>query len=233
MAFACNGAKADARHATEDQYRDRRADGHELREVVKMADEPGVVLYRDNYQNVRDVLSQNQKGDLLDALMDGEYQGDDSLVRMAYNVFFAAIQRTEEKYHERCEKNAENARKRWERHQRMQADAIAYQRMQMCATQTQTQTQTQTETHKKRNIFLPPTVEEVAGYCHERGNTIDAETFVDYYEARGWELKPGQKMKDWRASVRTWEKNKRGWTSELRGNRGNDQSESQRELYGL
>ena len=53
----------------------------------------------------------------------------------------------------------------------------------------------------------PPTVAEVAQYCRERGNGIDAEYFVDYYAARGWALSNGKQVKDWRACVRTWEKN--------------------------
>ena len=58
-------------------------------------------------------------------------------------------------------------------------------------------------TEKKR--FTPPTLEEVSEYCSERKNGIDPQRFIDYYAARGWELKPGQKVKDWRACVRTWE----------------------------
>ena len=53
--------------------------------------------------------------------------------------------------------------------------------------------------------FTPPTTAEVADYCKGRNNGIDPEYFVNYYAARGWELKPGQKVKDWRACVRTWE----------------------------
>ena len=58
---------------------------------------------------------------------------------------------------------------------------------------------------EKRKRFSPPTLDEVSAYCMERGNRIDPQYFVDYYEARGWELKPGQKVKDWKACVRTWE----------------------------
>ena len=54
--------------------------------------------------------------------------------------------------------------------------------------------------------FKPPTLEEVQSYCQERQNGIDAESFIDYYEARNWML--GKvKMKDWKAAVRTWERN--------------------------
>ena len=61
----------------------------------------------------------------------------------------------------------------------------------------------------KRNRFTPPTLEEVRQYCEERKNGIDAEHFIDYYAARGWELKQGQKVKDWKACVRTWEQNRK------------------------
>ena len=54
----------------------------------------------------------------------------------------------------------------------------------------------------------PPTVAEVHAYCAERGNTVDPEAFVDYYTARGWVLTNKQTMKDWKAAVRTWEKNR-------------------------
>ncbi len=54
--------------------------------------------------------------------------------------------------------------------------------------------------------FKKPTVKEVAEYCKERKNTIDAETFVDYFESSGWIKANGQKVKDWKATIRTWEK---------------------------
>lgn len=59
---------------------------------------------------------------------------------------------------------------------------------------------------KSATRFIAPTIEEVKEYCKERNNGIDAEYFVDYYEARDWRLKGGNKLKDWKAAVRTWEK---------------------------
>ena len=58
-----------------------------------------------------------------------------------------------------------------------------------------------------RTRFTPPTLEEVKTYCIERNNNIDAEYFIDFQEARGWVLSNGKKMKDWKATIRTWEKN--------------------------
>lgn len=59
---------------------------------------------------------------------------------------------------------------------------------------------------KRSTRFIPPTVEEVRDYCIERKNNIDAENFVDYYKSKGWMIGKN-KMKDWKASVRTWERN--------------------------
>ena len=61
--------------------------------------------------------------------------------------------------------------------------------------------------HSKSTHFKPPTLEEVKAYCLERNNNIDAEYFIDFQEARGWVLSNGKKMKDWKATIRTWEKN--------------------------
>lgn len=68
----------------------------------------------------------------------------------------------------------------------------------------------------KRKRFTPPTIEEVRQYCEERKNGIDAEHFIDYYAARGWELKQGQKVKDWKACVRTWEQNRKTPTQPMK-----------------
>ena len=57
----------------------------------------------------------------------------------------------------------------------------------------------------KRKRFIPPTIEDVKAYCVERKNNVDAQRFVDYYESNGW-MVGRNKMKDWKAAVRTWEK---------------------------
>ena len=56
--------------------------------------------------------------------------------------------------------------------------------------------------------FVPPTVEQVREYCLERGNIVDPQRFVDYYTANGW-MVGKNKMKDWKAAVRTWEQNRK------------------------
>jgi hypothetical protein len=56
----------------------------------------------------------------------------------------------------------------------------------------------------KPRFFTKPTVEEIYAYCRERGNAVDARRFFDHYEAVGWRI-GNQPMRDWQASVRTWE----------------------------
>ena len=53
--------------------------------------------------------------------------------------------------------------------------------------------------------FKVPAVEEVAAYCAERRNNVDAHAWWDFYQSKGW-MVGKNKMKDWKAAVRTWEK---------------------------
>ena len=64
-----------------------------------------------------------------------------------------------------------------------------------------------TKTKKENKKFIPPTIDEVSAYCKERKNGIDAQSFINFYQSKGWMIGKN-KMKDWRAAVRTWERNK-------------------------
>lgn len=55
----------------------------------------------------------------------------------------------------------------------------------------------------KRTTFVAPSLQEVSDYISEKGYTVDARQFVDFYESKGW-MVGSSKMKDWRAAVRTW-----------------------------
>lgn len=57
----------------------------------------------------------------------------------------------------------------------------------------------------KRSRFTPPSLDEVKAYCQERGNTVDAQRWLDYYTSNGWMVGKNH-MKDWKAAVRTWER---------------------------
>jgi len=56
----------------------------------------------------------------------------------------------------------------------------------------------------KSTRFVPPTPKEVEEYCKQRGNNVQPNKFVNFYTAKGWYVGKN-KMKDWKAAVRTWE----------------------------
>lgn len=69
----------------------------------------------------------------------------------------------------------------------------------------------QNQNQNKKNIYVPtkfkkPTREEVQAYCLERKNEVDPQRFIDHYESVGWKVGKNP-MRDWKASVRTWERN--------------------------
>ena len=53
-------------------------------------------------------------------------------------------------------------------------------------------------------LFTIPMISEVENYCLERKNNIEAESFINFYDSKGW-MVGKNKMKDWRACIRTWE----------------------------
>jgi len=74
--------------------------------------------------------------------------------------------------------------------------------------------QKRTEQNNKR-AFVRPTIQQVQEYCKERENKIDPEKWMDHYQSNGWKVGKNP-MKDWMASVRTWEKGELNATNQQR-----------------
>ena len=76
---------------------------------------------------------------------------------------------------------------------------------------------------ERGRTFSPPTHEEVAAYMNELGmrnnQMLEARKFIDHHQARGWILKGGLKVKDWKAACRTWKHNHDEWAKEKEPNR--------------
>lgn len=102
--------------------------------------------------------------------------------------------------------------------ERMKRDATLPKRS-SSVSETAQDTDTDTDTEKKKTgtkaatRFRPPTVQEVRDFCIERKNTVDPEMFVDFYTANGWVQGKGKPLKDWKAAVRTWERDRIGGVS--------------------
>lgn len=64
------------------------------------------------------------------------------------------------------------------------------------------------DNNNNKKTFTPPSVSDVSDYCTLNGYGIDPESFVDFYASKGW-MVGKNKMKDWKASVRTWVRSQR------------------------
>ncbi|MBS5907842.1 MAG: hypothetical protein KIC84_11515 [Dysgonomonas mossii] len=94
-----------------------------------------------------------------------------------------------------------------------------------CSTQPMTEPSTYTkdktrqdnkkESKEKTKRFSPPQIEEIKAYCNERKNNISAEHFFNFYTSKDWMIGKN-KMKDWRAAVRTWESKQKGGINETK-----------------
>ena len=81
-------------------------------------------------------------------------------------------------------------------------------------------------------IFKPPTVEDIRAYCAERGNRVDPQSFVDFYESKGWMIGKN-KMKDWKAAVRTWERSETKTRQEGTAKLTKDHNNFERRKYDM
>ena len=57
----------------------------------------------------------------------------------------------------------------------------------------------------KKPQFTKPTLEEIKEYNNSRGGCVDAKKFYDYYEAGNWKDQKGNKIKNWKQKLITWE----------------------------
>ena len=114
-----------------------------------------------------------------------------------------------EKYKAISEKRKEAAQKRYQQYQQRTKPAREEPaKTEQAEQKAATPEESQTAKPKKAAAFVKPTVEEIRAYCEERKNGLDAHAFFDFYESKGWKV-GAAKMKDWRASVRTWEQRRK------------------------
>lgn len=161
-------------------------------------------------------LSDQELGRLFRALMEysesgtaPELTGRESI---AFDFIADEIDRDKSAYSETCRKNKENGTKATERYRplptatdRGPEEPKGTQTDKVEGIRTYKETLPIGSAKKAAPAFRPPTVDEVKAYCLERKNSVDPVRFVDYYTANGWKVGKNP-MKDWRAAVRTWER---------------------------
>ena len=135
--------------------------------------------------------------------MTGEAEKFSGSERFIWPTIQSMIDRDNEKYAEKCRQNAANVNARYERIRTNTEAYESYQEKEKEEDKVKEEVKKESKP-KKGTRFTPPTVEEVTAYCQERGNNVNPQRFVDYYSSNGW-MVGKNKMKDWRACVRTWE----------------------------
>lgn len=63
-----------------------------------------------------------------------------------------------------------------------------------------------TKREVRAGAFVPPSLDEIRAYCEERNSPVDAKEFYDYFTEGNWTDAKGQKVKNWKQKLITWEK---------------------------
>jgi hypothetical protein len=171
------------------------------------------VLHIDSL-DVLDDLTNEQAGTLFKAIKAYQNNDDfelDSLTKIAFSPFKNQFARDGEKYAKTCERRAiagskggkqkvANASKGKQKVANV-ADSVSKNK-----SDSDSKSDSKSEVIKRSSRFTPPSLEDVIQYCTERCNFVDPQNFIDHYTSNGW-MRGKAKIKDWKACVRTWEKN--------------------------
>ena len=160
-------------------------------------------ICHDDYLAKTARLTDEEVGRLFRALMTYHATGEELDMPgrewLAFDFIRADIDRAEEEYANKCAKNREN---------RLNAIANERQRASTSVNESNVYKEKDKEKEKTKNKkFNPPSVEEVAAYCRERGNNVDPEAFVAFYASKGWKV-GNTPMRSWKAAIVTWEKSR-------------------------
>ena len=135
----------------------------------------------------------------------GEIPEIDPLSFAVFSTFKQYIDESNEDFKKFSEAGQRGNKKRWDSH--VSPPDTGYHEAEAEALSTMHYAEANTKSigadKPPRSRFIPPTLDEVKAYCAEKGYTLDADRFVDYYTSNGWRVGKNP-MKDWKAAVRTW-----------------------------
>lgn len=181
-----------------------------------MNERPGILLYWDTFEVLESLLD-NEVKIMLIAIRDYARTGTipDFKGNRVLSTLWVIIQQRldadEQRYKDICVKRVQAGKKGAERKKQMPANASKCQQVLPSESNEEQNKpitiQFNSNSNSNNKRFCPPTLDEIKIYCEERHNNIDAERFFDYYSANGWVQGKGTPIKDWKACVRTWERN--------------------------
>jgi hypothetical protein len=145
---------------------------------------------------------------------------DDLGFKLVFSDIQKDIDEDEANYNEKCLKNKEAIQKRWDEYKRIQTNTNEYECKKTDTKHTDSDNDSDNDNDseykkeiiskdiKEKQVFQTPTMDEISSYIKEKGYQVDAQRFFDFYESKGWYIGKN-KMKDWRAAVRTWARSDR------------------------
>lgn len=71
---------------------------------------------------------------------------------------------------------------------------------------------------RKVTQYAIPSMEEIRTYAQEIKAQSEPEGFFDYFEGREWRFNGGDRVKNWQAAFRTWERNHKKFSGERSAN---------------
>lgn len=198
-----------------------------------------------SYLEVMEQLNDTERGRLFTACLmyskTGEVPELRGNERFVFPAFRSQIDRDNANYEETCKKRSASANARWNAN-----DANASKSIPNDANNAKEKEKEKEKTKEKEkekikekaasgeatsSRFVPPTVEVVQAYCLERKNGIDAQSFVDFYSSKNW-MVGKNKMSDWKAAMRTWERRKQEGGNANGSNAGNSGGSGKTQKYG-
>ena len=174
-----------------------------------MADKTTFLLSRE-YEAFTDEMSDEAAGKLFKAILRHENGGEVTDIPVEAKSAWAFIRNrldsNAEAYKAKCEQNARNRASVNDRRRPLTTvDGRGSDKDKDNDKDNDNDKDKDSNREKRKSAFIPPTVAEVQDYCRERGNSVDAHQFVNFYSAKNWFV-GRNKMVDWKAAVRTWER---------------------------
>jgi hypothetical protein len=168
-------------------------------------DKKSFLIYCDIIHTVEQ-LTDEQAGDLFKHLLryvnDLNPQSDSVITKIAFEPIRQALKRDLDKYETIRKRNSDNARMRWD----ATASSGIPNDTKNADSDIVIDSDIDKDIKKQRVVFEKPTLLELKTYMTEIGMNDVSEKWFDYYESNGW-LVGKNKMKNWRAAVRTWKNN--------------------------
>ena len=168
-------------------------------------DKKSFLIYCDIIHTVEQ-LTDEQAGDLFKHILryvnDLNPQSDSVITKIAFEPIRQALKRDLDKYESIRKRNSDNARMRWD----ATASSGIPNDTKNADSDIVIDSGIDIDIKKQRVVFEKPTLLELKNYMTEIGMADVSEKWFDYYESNGW-LVGKNKMKNWRAAVRTWKNN--------------------------